>query len=421
MRSRQIWFVDFEYYQPDGELPSPLCLVAHEKYSGQWSRLSGGEFPNTPPYSVAGDSIFVAYAADAELLCHRALGWSFPEKVIDLHVEYLNFSNQLERSSSQVDDSLLAVLAQFKIEHITSTEKDRMREVAMSGGPRTAQEAAELLAYCETDVAPLPKLYDKLIGPGNVAQALERGRYIRSVAAIQATGTPMDVAKLDEFRAKWEQLKWRLVDEVDRDFGCYNGAKFSHDKFKAYVARNRMSWPASDSGLLKTDKDTFKERASLYPEVAALHELKSTLGLMKRESLSIGHDGRNRCSLHPFRSKTGRNQPSASRFIFSAPSWMRSFVKPAPGRAISYIDYEQQEFIVGAALSCTKKCGKRTRAATRILRLLRWQAHCQPTRLKRHIREFESCSKHARSGSSTVCNRPGWRTDWRDPRVKRVL
>ncbi len=71
---------------------------------------------------------------------------------------------------------------------------------------------------------------------------------------MQATGTPMDVAKLGEFRAKWEQLKWRLVDEVDRDFACYNGTKFSHDKFKAYVARNCMSWPSSDSGLLKTDK-----------------------------------------------------------------------------------------------------------------------------------------------------------------------
>jgi len=34
---------------------------------------------------------------------------------------------------------------------------------------------------------------------------------------------------------------------------------------------------------------------------------------------------------------------------------MRSFVKPPPGRAITYVDYEQQEFLIGAALSGDKK------------------------------------------------------------------
>ena len=94
----EVWFVDFEYFAPRGELPLPLCVVAYEMRTGRWVRLSRHELPSKPPYSVARDSLFVSFAVDAELLCHYVLGWPFPENVIDLHVEYLNYSNYLERS-----------------------------------------------------------------------------------------------------------------------------------------------------------------------------------------------------------------------------------------------------------------------------------------------------------------------------------
>ena len=55
--------------------------------------------------------------------------------------------------------------------------------------------------------------------------------------------------------------------------------------------------------------------------------------------------------LSAFRSKTGRNQPSNSGFIFGPSAWLRSLIRPEPGRAIAYIDWEQQEFGIAAALS----------------------------------------------------------------------
>ncbi len=36
---RAIWAVDFEYHQPDGEHPAPICLVARELRTGQTLRL----------------------------------------------------------------------------------------------------------------------------------------------------------------------------------------------------------------------------------------------------------------------------------------------------------------------------------------------------------------------------------------------
>ena len=43
----------------------------------------------------------------------------------------------------------------------------------------------------------------------------------------------------------------------------------------------------------------------------------------------------NRCALMPFRSITGRNYPPSSEFIFGPSTWLRSLIKPEPGRAIA--------------------------------------------------------------------------------------
>jgi DNA polymerase-1 len=55
--------------------------------------------------------------------------------------------------------------------------------------------------------------------------------------------------------------------------------------------------------------------------------------------------------LSPFRAKTGRNQPSNSRFIFGPSTWLRGLIKPEPGRAVAYVDWSQQEFGIAASLS----------------------------------------------------------------------
>jgi DNA polymerase I-like protein with 3'-5' exonuclease and polymerase domains len=55
--------------------------------------------------------------------------------------------------------------------------------------------------------------------------------------------------------------------------------------------------------------------------------------------------------LSAFGARTGRNQPSNSKFIFGPSTWLRSLIRPGPGRAIAYIDWSQQELAIAAALS----------------------------------------------------------------------
>ena len=72
---------------------------------------------------------------------------------------------------------------------------------------------------------------------------------------------------------------------------------------------------------------------------------------MKLHSLAVGSDDRNRCLLSAFRSKTSRNQPSNTQFIFGPSAWLRSLIRPAPGRAVAYVDWSQQELAIAARLS----------------------------------------------------------------------
>jgi hypothetical protein len=128
--------------------------------------------------------------------------------------------------------------------------------------------------------------------------------------------------------------------------------RFSVAKWGEYLARNGIPWPRLESGALALDDDTFKEMAKLYPEqVGPIRDLRHALGQMRLNELAVGPDGRNRLMLSMFGSKTGRNQPSNSRFIFGPACWLRSLIRPGPGRAIAYCDWSAQELGIAAALS----------------------------------------------------------------------
>jgi DNA polymerase I len=55
--------------------------------------------------------------------------------------------------------------------------------------------------------------------------------------------------------------------------------------------------------------------------------------------------------LSAFRARTGRNQPSNTKFIFGPAVWLRGLIQPPAGCGIAYIDWKQQEFGIAAALS----------------------------------------------------------------------
>jgi DNA polymerase I len=345
---RAVWAVDFEFIAHPGGRPVPVCLVAHELHSGRTIRLWRNQFGSTPPYSVDAGSLFIAFYASAELGCHRALGWPMPERILDLFAEFRALSNGLPTLAGS---GLLGALTHFGLDNIGATEKEDMRELVLGGGPWSEQEQADILDYCESDVDALKRLLPAMLPTIDLPRALLRGRYMAAAANMEHNGVPIDTMMLDRLRRNWSSIQDQLIAAIDRDYGVFEGRTFKADRFAAWLARNHIPWPRLDSGRLDLEDGTFRQMAKARPVISPLRELRSSLADLRLADLAVGDDGRNRTLLSPFRARTGRNQPSNSKFIFGPAVWLRSLIKPPPGYAVAYVDWSQQEFGIAAALS----------------------------------------------------------------------
>ena len=185
-------------------------------------------------------------------------------------------------------------------------------------------------------------------------RALLRGRYMAAAARIESVGVPVDIHALTKIRNNWSLDSGALIARIDKDYGVYEGSTFKMDRWEKWLAQHSIPWPRLPSGSLALDDDTFKEVSKSHPEVSPLRELRTSLSQLRLNELAVGSDGRNRCLLSAFRSRTGRNQPSNTKFIFGPSVWLRGLIRPQPGMAVAYLDYEQQEFGIGASLSQDK-------------------------------------------------------------------
>ena len=356
----EVVLFDTEFGCPDGGRAEPRCLVYRELGSGRLGRVwLDGAAPAAPPYRTGADTLFVAYYASAELGCHLALGWPLPARVLDLYAEFRNLTNGLTTPHGR---GLLGALAHFGLHAMDTVEKEEMRALALRGGPYAADERAALLDYCQSDVDALARLLPAILARIDLPRAVGfRGRYAAAVARMEWAGVPIDTDVLRRLRDNWSVVRGQLVRAVNSGYGVYvprdpgdpdGDWSFSSARWSQYLRENGIPWPRLESGTLALDDDTFREMAKRYPaEVGPIRELRHTLGQLRLNDLAVGSDGRNRCLLSPLSSRTGRNQPSNSKFIFGPACWLRSLIRPRPGRAIAYCDWSQQELAVAAALS----------------------------------------------------------------------
>jgi DNA polymerase family A len=366
---------DFEYEIEDGGLPCVLCMVVYVLNENlqhvRTIRLWRGDFGSTPPFDIGPDALFVAYSAWAEMTCFKALGWQFPVHIFDLHTAYLAASNILrpynpdeirKRERKRLSDACRA----YGIEGWENIDKPAIAKAIAEGRWREYGKEV-VLDYNEEDVkmsvkllrAQLRRYCDQrgriLLPAADVPRVLHWSNYsAKAVALIQARGMPIDVPLWNLV----QENKLAVIEELRRQFDPSYGSDdpiFNSDGEFSYARLERwlvdtgvLYWPRLASGKLDIDSDAFGMMSHI-PGVAGIHALRDSIGFIVRARLPIGPDGRNRPSLFPFCTATGRN--AHARSPFNAHAGLRSFMLFPPETIGAYLDWRTQEVGIAAVAS----------------------------------------------------------------------
>lgn len=351
--ANEIVSIDFEFSSPPGHRPKVWCLAAREHRSGRRYQIGRSELlrMKSPPFDIGPWTIVTGYFLSAEMSCFHELGWPCPKNLLDLFVE---FRNQLNGHVLPLGFKLQSCLQYFGERLIE--DKEHWREVAIRG-PVTDDEWKGLMDYCMEDVDAcdvlLPKVCNYLQTHDDLRRALLRGRFSWAVASMQHRGVPIDMPLYRWVISRLQEIGHEVRDSINPKYGVYRtDGSFDHARFRSYLIREGIAFPLDDSGRPLMDEDTWRDVVKYAPQLLELHQYRQTFESSKNVGLlEIGPDGRNRTMLSQFQARTGRNQPSTTKFAFGPSKWTRSFIRPAPGMQLNYLDWRSQEIAIVAALS----------------------------------------------------------------------
>ena len=215
--------------------------------------------------------------------------------------------------------------------------------------------------YCEEDIRTSVQLLRRNcrgrpgLPPADVERVLHWSNYSSKVIAqVQARGMPIDVALWNLVQENKEAVIGELLRQFDPSHGSEDpiytpDGEWSYARFERWLSdRGVPAWPRLNSGRLDLDGDAFRMMSHL-PGIEELHALRDSLRVIGGARLPIGRDGRNRPSLFPFGTATGRN--AHRRSLYNAHAGLRSFMVFPPDRIGLYLDWRTQEVAIAAALS----------------------------------------------------------------------
>jgi hypothetical protein len=284
------------------------------------------------------------------------LNWPLPVNVLDLSPEFRCITNGRTVPAGK---GLLGALAYYRSNDTDCKRKEGMQKRIAGGWPFTVEERAQILEYCDSDVDALHRLPSKMLPEISLNIALYRGEFVKSLARMEHRGVPLDGEIYRQLSNKdiWRYVRDAVVPVIDADYGVYvRGADgdwhFNLECFEACLEHEGITgWPRTETGKLSISRKAFEDMCKGHPQLENLRQLRHVRDKLRKIKLTVGADNRNRTVLWPFKAKTGRTQPKSSQWIFSPAVWLRSLIRPEPGRALAYVDWSSEEFLVAASLS----------------------------------------------------------------------
>jgi hypothetical protein len=306
------------------------------------------------------------------MTCFKVLGWPFPVHIFDQHTAYLAASNILlpynpNEVRKRPRKGLADACHTYGLDGWERIDKEDISKAIGDGTWRGRYSPRDIINYCEEDVrmsmrllrAQLQRYCDqrgyKLLPAADVERVIWWSNYsAKAVALIQARGMPIDVSLWNLVQENKAAVIGELLQQFDPSHGdddpIYSSeGDWSYARFENWLVRSGVAaWPRLESGLLDTDGDTFRMMYHI-PGIEGLHALRDSLNFIVKARLPIGRDDRNRPSLFPFGTATGRNAHAKS--LYNVHAGMRSFLVFPPDTTGIYLDWRTQEIGVAAARS----------------------------------------------------------------------
>ena len=354
-----IYIYDYEYRQPAGENPTVVCMVLKNILDGRTYRISGKDLKKFP-VPITDDSLFVTHYAPAEINSMLSLGFKKPKFIFDTLVE----SRKLYWGKQDgFNFKLIGCCARYGIKVMSSEHKDDMRNLIMENENYSKKQMSDIIKYCEEDVLNLEQLFYKILENNEnegvdpaayLTQSTFHGRAMGVCAQIETNGIPMNSKLYNDFNEHFPSIKNDIITAANKTLKIFDeNNKAKKDKFNDLIIRlgQQSVWPRSEkTKKFKEDKDTL-EKFKYIPEIQLLRE---TLNFSKANNLKgyqVGSDGRSRTELSMFGQITGRTNVSTSRSPYSAPKWLRGFIKPDKNKILVELDWSAQEAGIMAYLS----------------------------------------------------------------------
>ena len=380
---RNICIADTEFHGADGDVPVPVCSVFYNPISGQTIRQfyeAGGPYPSCP-VDLSENTLFVAFAAQAELMTFIQLGWEMPRRILDLFVEWRHLNNEEFRPKAMKAEKglspfgLLGACSHYSILVQSREHKDEMRKLVLKGHPYTDEEREKILDYCQEDVMETAALAERMLPdipslpniPGLKA-AVYRGASARGFAWARTVGIPMDTDTLDRLDRHWPAVMAAMSGDVQREFPIFlpGSSDIAPTLWEGFLQRAGLlaTWPRTKGGRGKSsakpqpkrDDKTLCAMADRYP---IFHTLRSYLKMRSCTKLGlqfpVGKDRRSRVHFWDYGTVTSRCSPSSKKFVLAGGSpAFRHLVKPQEDECLIEMDWSSQEIWIAAYLSGDK-------------------------------------------------------------------
>ena len=175
---------------------------------------------------------------------------------------------------------------------------------------------------------------------------------------IEKTSPTPDDMSDEELISFWRKRVRRKAYPYYKEDWVETTSQFE-DWASKYAEDNRIKWSLTESGRLSADREyleSLTDGSEICPIKGYLRqskEIDSINGLKDGGKLwtKIGEDYIHRPAVDPYSTQTARNGQGASRFLYSAPHWMRTFIEPEKGYCLIDLDFASQEIFIGGALS----------------------------------------------------------------------